>query len=120
MEYTPGIYEVISNVAIRREPRIVEYKDSKGTLVTNQVGRLAVGTKRAVYSVIVQKDNTSWGRVSFHDSAGIAEWACIKGLNREYMKFVEPLKDAPAEPNLQAQIDDLKIRIRRLEQIAGL
>lgn len=125
MESEPGIYEVISKVAIRREPRIVEYIDPKTKkLVTNQVGLLSVGQKRAVYGILTAKDNTTWGRVSFHDSAGIAEWVCIQGINRGYMKFLEPLKDAPAPVDgiakLEALIVALEKRVKSLEQIAGL
>jgi hypothetical protein len=92
MEYQPGIYEVISDVKIRREPRIVEGN------VTNQVGLLKAGTRREVYSILTVKDNTFWGRVSGPDAAGISQWACIKGLNRTYMRFVEPLPSEPGSP----------------------
>jgi hypothetical protein len=113
-EFTPGIYEVVSSVvAIRRQPRIVEYQDPKGKLVTNQVGRLSAGTKRAVYDIYTDDNNFTWGRVSAHDSAGIAEWTCIKGLNREYMKFLEPLKQH--EPPPRTDLDTLFERIKKLE-----
>ena len=127
MEPESGIYEVVHKVAVRREPRVVEYIDPKTKkFTTNQVGLLSVGTKRAVYSVRTLEDNTTWGRVSFFDSAGIAEWACIKGLNREYMQFVEPLKPAPSPApvdgiaRLEALITALEKRVKSLEQIAGL
>ena len=84
----PGEYEVISDVKIRREPQIVERYEN-GKLVTNQVGLLRVGTKRIVYSTLTKKDNTTWGRISEHDAAGIAEWVCIQGLNRTYMKLLK-------------------------------
>ena len=48
-----GIYEVISDVKIRREPHIVE-----GT-TTNSVGLLKVGTQRGIYDTIVQSDNST-------------------------------------------------------------
>lgn len=83
----PGIYEVISDVKIRREPRIVEGR------FTNQVGLLKTGTQRKVYSIMTQKDNSTWGRVSQSDAAGIAEWACIEGLNRVFMRFIKPLEE---------------------------
>ncbi len=88
-DYQPGIYEVISDVKIRRTPAIIE------GIHTNQVGLLKVGTRRAIYSILTVKDNTTWGRVSLYDSAGISEWVCIKSLNREYMKFIEPLENNP-------------------------
>lgn len=80
--HNPGLYEAIANVFIRREPRIVEGKTN------NRVGKLTIGTQREVYSVVTNPDNTTWGRVSEADSAGIAEWVCIQGLNRSYMKPV--------------------------------
>ena len=83
-----GEYEVISDVKIRREPQIVERYEN-GKLITNQVGLLKVGTKRIVYSTLTKKDNTTWGRISEHDAAGIAEWVCIQGLNRTYMKLLK-------------------------------
>lgn len=83
-----GEYEVISDVKIRREPQIVERYEN-GKLVTNQVGLLKVGTKRIIYSTLTKKDNTTWGRISEHDAAGIAEWVCIQGLNRTYMKLLK-------------------------------
>lgn len=108
-----GIYEVISDVKIRREPDIVEvFKDGK--LITNQVGFLKVGTHREVYSVLTKKDNTTWGRISESDAAGIAEWACIKGLNRTYMKFIKPLENPPV-----SDLDNIKLRLGALELRVG-
>lgn len=84
------IYEVISDVTIRREPRIVEYQDpATKKLITNAVGKLTIGTQREVYSTTVDKNNVLWGRVSESDAAGISEWVCIKGLNRTFMKIVD-------------------------------
>jgi hypothetical protein len=93
----PGLYEAIANVFIRREPRIVE-----GT-TNNRVGKLTVGTQRQVHSVVTNPDNTTWGRISEADSAGIAEWVCIQGLNRSYMKVVEG-----SEPSLSDRLTRLE------------
>ena len=97
-DYIPGIYVVrTETLSIRREPRIVEYTDPKTKkFVTNAVGKLTFGTQRAVYLIEVSDtDNSVWGRVSLYDSAGIAEWCCIKNSNREFMKFEEPLEHNP-------------------------
>lgn len=123
-EYTPGIYEVISDVKIRREPRIAEYMDS-GKLVTNQVGLLKTGTMRAVFGIVTQKDNSVWGRVSSYDSAGISEYACIKHLNREYMRFVEPLKPAPESPPsgsgaVMAILQEIRADVKTIMQKLGI
>jgi hypothetical protein len=83
MDFEPGIYECVSTVKIRREPKVIDYP------TTNKVGELQPGTQREIYSVLTLKDNTSWGRVSSPDAAGVSEWVCIKGLNREFMKFVK-------------------------------
>jgi len=83
------MYEVISDVTIRREPRVVEYKDTtNGKFVTNAVGKLTVGTQREVYSVTVDKDNAMWGRISESDALGISQWVCIKNINRTFMKLL--------------------------------
>jgi hypothetical protein len=81
--YQPGLYECVSDVFIRREPRIVEGNKH------NRAGKLTVGTQRQIHSIVTNSDNTTWGRVSEADSAGIAEWVCVQGLNRVYMKPVE-------------------------------
>jgi hypothetical protein len=78
--FTPGDYEVISTVTIRREPRI---------LPSNAVGGLSVGTRRTVYSVITDKDNATWGRISESDAAGIAQWICLQSLNRKYAQKID-------------------------------
>jgi hypothetical protein len=94
-----GIYQVTSDVFIRREPRIVEYQDTATKKpISNVVGKLTIGTMRAIYDITTDKENATWGRVSFFDSAGIAEWVCIKNINRTFMKFIEPLKDAGQSP----------------------
>jgi len=85
--FQPGLYEAIANVFIRREPRIVEGN------TTNRVGKLTTGTQRQVHSIVTNPDNTTWGRISEADSAGIAEWVCIQGLNRSYMKPVTQVID---------------------------
>lgn len=87
-DLTPGVYESISDVNIRREPRIAEYKIG-GVWVTNQVGRISAGTRRMIDSFVINKDNSIWGRVSDADSAGISEWICIKNINRVFMKPVD-------------------------------
>ena len=101
-----GIYEVISDVKIRREPHIVE-----GT-TTNSVGLLKVGTQRAIYDTIVQSDNSTWGRLSGADSAGIALWVCIQGLNRTYLKFIKPFDDQPVPTDHES---DLDLRVLHIE-----
>lgn len=118
MDHEPGIYEVTSQVTIRRQPVITEYTDPKThKYVTNQVGSLNVGTKRAIYSVQVQKDNSVWGRVSEADSAGIAQWVCIENINRIFMKFVEPLvKPSDGFERLEAELEALKLRVEALEK----
>jgi hypothetical protein len=85
-EMQPGLYEVISPVRIRREPRI---------LPENVVGLLSVGMQRTIYSVITENDNSTWGRISFADSAGAAQWICMKTLNREFVKFVDGADEPP-------------------------
>lgn len=62
-----GIYEAKSQVNIRREPRIVEYKIG-GVWITNMVGRIDTGTRRTLDSFVTNKDNSTWGRVSEADS----------------------------------------------------
>ena len=77
--YEPGTYEAISNVNIRRQPRVTP---------ENWMGRIEKGTQREIYSIITNDDNTTWGRISEADGAGISQWICIKGLNRTYMQLV--------------------------------
>ncbi len=78
-EFTRGLYEVMTTLNIRREPRL---------LPANIVGRLTIGTQRQVYSVMTDANNTTWGRISETDSAGIAQWVCMKDINRQYVKSV--------------------------------
>lgn len=116
---TPGMYEVVSNVAIRREPRVIEYRDGDNKLVSNQVGVLTVGTHRKVYSVVTNKDNSTWGRVSEADAAGIAQWVCIQGLNRTYMKQISVELEAK-EDTVEVRPQDILLaqhetRIKQLE-----
>lgn len=80
MNFEPGLYEVISNVNIRREPRI---------LPENIVGKLTIGKQRTIYSVITDEHNYTWGRISFADAAGVSEWVCMKDINREFVKLVK-------------------------------
>jgi len=87
MNFQPGIYEAKSTVNIRREPRVIEYKIG-GVWITNQVGRIDAGTRRFLDSFVTNKDNSTWGRVSEADSAGISEWICIQNTNRVFMQFV--------------------------------
>jgi hypothetical protein len=94
--FPTGEYEVVSTVVrVRREPRI---------LPDNITGRLTIGTRRRVLSVTTDKNNYTWGRVSEPDAAGIAEWVCIKDLNRTFMKCIEP----DPEP------DDLRTQVLKL------
>lgn len=76
-EFTPGTYETISRVNIRREPRI---------LPGNVVGVLNTGVKREVFSVQTDEDNQTWGRISESDAAGVAQWICLQTINRQYAK----------------------------------
>lgn len=102
-----GIYSCVSEVFIRREPRIVETTKSN-----NRVGKLEPGTQRQVYETQTNADNSTWGRVSEPDAAGISQWVCIKGLNREYMRLV---KADPSNSELAARLDDLEARVSALE-----
>jgi hypothetical protein len=103
--FPTGEYEVVSTVVrIRREPRILQ---------DNITGKLTIGTRRRVYSVVTDKNNYTWGRISEPDAAGIAEWACIKDLNRIFMKCIEP--DSPAEDRITA----LEARVAALEKIVS-
>lgn len=100
------IYEVISDVTIRREPRVVEYQDPKTKqFITNAVGKLTVGTHREVYSTATDKNNATWGRISESDAAGISEWVCIKGLNRTFMK---PLENVPVSNDIEKRVSNLE------------
>lgn len=101
----PGLYECISEVFIRREPRVID-----NVLGHNRVGKLTVGTQRQVYDVITNKDNTTWGRISEPDSAGISQWVCIKGLNRTYMKLVED-----NNPEIETLMDLIAYKLGKLE-----
>lgn len=88
----PGMYEAASDVYIRREPRIVEYKVGRG-IITNIVGFLNAGKQRMIYSFYTDKNNATWGRVSEADAAGVSEWVCVQNVNRVFMRPVvnEPL-----------------------------
>ena len=97
-DYQLGIYEATTRVRIRREPRIIP---------TNIVGVLDIGTQRQIFSIVTDENNYTWGRISEADSAGIAQWACIKGLNRTYMKLIEPVREV-----------DFSARLKRLEEWA--
>jgi hypothetical protein len=83
------IYEAISDVNIRREPRIIEINQTKNNLLTNRVGMLSAGTQREVFSIITDKNNDTWGRISQADGAGKAEWVCIANTNRVFMRKIE-------------------------------
>ena len=78
-------YEVKSDVKIRRGVGIKEgVKDGKP--YTNQVGLLSAGTQNVeILSTQVLTDNSLWGRFSEPDSSGIAQWICIKNINRTFM-----------------------------------
>ena len=117
-DYIPGIYVVQSEtLTIRREPRIT---------TTNIVGRLSSGTQRAVYLIKVNDtDNSVWVRVSLYDSAGIAEWCCIKNINREFMKFESPLDIAyspipstpPVENVPKVQLDRIEWKLDKILEL---
>ena len=55
--FQTGLYEVISPVTIRREPRIVEYKNLLGKWIVNSVGLLGIGTQKRVFSVDRQRES---------------------------------------------------------------
>lgn len=112
-----GEYEVISDVKIRREPQIVERYEN-GKLVSNQVGFLKVGTKKIVYSVLTKKDNTTWGRISEHDAAGIAEWVCIQGLNRTYLKLLKASNDDSTDISFDMLLMKHERELERLKEWA--
>ena len=110
-----GIYEAQTDVNIRREPRIVEYKIGKN-FITNRVGGISVGTQRMIYSLVTNKDNSTWGRVSQSDSAGIAEWICIQNMNRVFMLPVDGPGDVVVPPSgLEARVASLEGRVAALE-----
>lgn len=87
MDFPIGIYVAITNVNIRKEPRVVD-----NILGTNKIGAITAGTRREVFETLTNNDNSTWGRISDFDSAGKALWICIHGLNREYLRYVEPNK----------------------------
>lgn len=91
-------YTVISQVYIRREPKIVEVKQGK-RIITNIVGSLNVGTSVLVFEKVT--DKATWGRVSEPDSAGIANWVCIRTLNRAFLKE-QSVPVTSAESRLQS------------------
>ena len=109
MDFRPGPYEVISDVKIRRGHSIVE-QSVKGERITNQEGLYKSGTRVEILSTATNPDNSTWGRVSEPDAAGVALWACIKGLNRQYMKPLET-----EESYLSRRIDALEARVSKLE-----
>jgi hypothetical protein len=96
MAFEPGMYEAVTNVNLRREPRIVENADGN-----NRVGRLTIGTRREIFETVTDEDNMTWGRVSDFDSAGKAQWVCIVGLNRIYMQRI-PLSNQLLESRLRS------------------
>jgi hypothetical protein len=106
MSFEPGMYEVISKVTIRRTPRIIEYRDATNHLITNAVGSYDIGTRVQVFSVLVDKHNDEWGRVSANDATGQAEWVCMKNTNRTFVKLLEPTP---------IKMENLEERLRNLE-----
>lgn len=86
------LYEAISEVNIRKEPKIVEIKVGKN-FVTNRVGSLNTGTQREIFSFFTDSNNDTWGRVSQADATGIAEWVCIQNTNRTFMKPVNKIPE---------------------------
>ncbi len=117
MDLLPGEYEVISTVTIRREPRIVEVKDDRGNIQTNAVGRLTVGTHRNVFSIITDKYNASWGRISEADAAGIAQWICLQNTNRMFAKPIKFFSETPAPSNYEMRLAALEARVKVLEDL---
>ena len=89
--FEPGIYEVMSTVNVRKEPRVTW---------TNKVGQKSAGTRVQVYSVQTNNDNSTWGRISEPDAAGVALWCCIQEVNRQFLKFVKPV-EAPADTRIE-------------------
>ena len=109
-----GVYEAISDVNIRREPRIVEYKVGKN-FITNRVGGISAGTQRMIHSLVTNSKGETWGRVSESDSAGIAQWICIQNPNRVFMKPVDqPQVEVPAS-GLESRVAALEARVTALE-----
>ena len=106
MSFEPGMYEVISPVIIRRVPRIIEYRDATKHLITNAVGSYELGTRVQIFSVLVDKDNAEWGRVSDTNATGQAEWICMKHLNRTFVKLLEASQTVE---NLRERLHNLEI-----------
>ena len=112
---TDGMYEAVSNVNIRREPRIVEYKLGKN-FVTNRIGGIGAGTQRMIYSLLTNKANETWGRISEADSTGIAGWVCIQNINRVFMKPVDEQPQVVVLPSgLESPVTSLEARVATLE-----
>lgn len=101
--FDPGIYEVISSLTIRREPRITS---------SNRAGSLTIGTRRQVYSVVTNPDNSTWGRISEPDAAGIALWMCLQNINRTFARHIS---DPPAPIT---DVGELTARFLKLENWA--
>lgn len=100
-------YTALQLVNIRREPRITG---------SNKVGQLSAGHQRVVFETLTDKSNQTWGRISEPDSAGVSNWVCIRGLNREYMRVTETPATPPASAlGLEARIASLEARVARLE-----
>lgn len=111
---TIGIYEAVGDIVnIRREPRIVEYKVGKN-FFTNRVGQINAGTQKRIFSIVTNKDNSTWGRVSESDSAGIAEWICIRNTNRVFMVPVDGQTPEVVIPpvGLEARVAALEVWAR--------
>ncbi len=116
-DFFPGEYEVTSAVAIRREPRVVEYWQNEGwgrhkqrQLVTNQVGSFSVGRRVVIESILTTTQNETWGRVSGPDPAGVAQWICMKNANRTFVQRVEEPKPLGGLYSLE-WIDDRTVRL---------
>jgi hypothetical protein len=106
MNFGPGLYEVINPVTIRRGPRVVEYKDpSSNRVVSNAAGRLNPGIRKEILSVMVDKDNAEWGRISEPDSAGMAHWICLRTTNRVFVKLLDA---TPETPTIESRIEKLE------------
>lgn len=116
MPIETGWYKALSTVNIRREPRIVEYRDKQGKLTTNAVGQISIGTRRKVVDVVTDKWNATWGQVLESDNAGIGGWCCIQGVNRTFMELVPEDGDDDKSVEVSAKLlEDVLERLFKLE-----
>lgn len=123
IEHPTGLYEVTNGdgVFIRKEPKIVE------GVRHNRDGKLRLGTRTRIYSVVTDGENNTWGRVSEVDAAGVARWICLQGLNRTYAKCIKPDHiDSPDMTllkeiiEIRKEMEETNRRLTTLENIAGI